>query len=102
MIPNLEEVRAATKNTNDKYKADMKAKYSDKIAGLVREAARLGNSEMTYDLRHCHTSKQKDSLFIEVMQELSIEWTEAGYDFVIAYSETLPYDSIDSIEVSWK
>lgn len=102
MIPNIEEVRAATKNTNDKYKADMKAKYSDKIAGLVREAARLGNSEMTYDLRHCHTSKQKDSLFIEVMEELQIDWTDAGYDFTIAYNETLPYDSIDSIEVSWK
>lgn len=102
MIPNIEEVRAAAKVTNDKYKADMKAKYSDKIAGLVREAARLGNTEMTYDLRNCHTSKQKDSLFIEVIEELQIDWTEAGYDFVILYREDLPYNCIDCVEVSWK
>ena len=83
MIPNIEEVRAATKNTNDKYKADMKAKYSDKIAGLVREAARLGNSEMTYDLRHCHTSKQKDSLFIEVMHVIFSPFFHIFYIYII-------------------
>lgn len=102
MIPNIEEVRAATKLVNDQYKAQLRAKYSDKIAGMVREAARLGNTEMTYDLLHCHTSKQKDALFIEVMEELQIDWTDAGYDFVITYANDLPYDCIESIEVSWK
>lgn len=102
MIPNIEEVRSATRLVNDKYKADMKNKYSDKIAGLVREAARMGNTEMTYDLRHCHTSKQKDSLFIQVMEELQVDWSSAGYDFVITYREDLPYDCIEYIEVSWK
>lgn len=101
-VPDIELVRSLVSESRQTQLKEMISKYSNKIQGMVFDAAKMGHTTMTYDLTHMIGTKEREELLVAAIKYIKNDYERAGYKVSICYGgSNSTYQHVSSIEVSW-